>query len=514
MADRFEYSSQKQNKIEMKEGTDMKKMKKMMALVIAVVMMMAMTISASAATIKVNNPVDDQTYTAYKLFDVTQSGTNYSYTIDAKLSDSTDNPLFTIIKNYGDANANTFTLSNVTGTTIWNVVMDPSFTDANDTNDVKAKAFVTYLNEKIDDLSDEQKVQLAKTLTGTATTVEPGYYFVDSTLGSLCNLQTANAEVTINEKNAKPTIDKTVLEDETNLYGKVATADINQEVTFKLTVNVGETISTLGTGIDKSFKIEDTLPQGLTFKKNSVSVNYGKDSSWETWKQTDDYTVTQTGQKITITLLSTGGLKTAVSEKDIEVTYVVTVNGNATIGGDNKNTATLTYGTYVTKETEANVKIYGIDVFKYTGTKTPLSGATFRLYKKEDSTPKYALVSAGKITGWDDVGTSLISPSDGLISIDGLDADTYFLEETAAPDGYNKLTAPIKVVISEAGAITYGDSDTNIDGTDEQIQVENKAGSLLPETGGIGTTIFYAAGALLVVAGVVVLVTRKRMENQ
>ena len=96
----------------------------------------------------------------------------------------------------------------------------------------------------------------------------------------------------------------------------------------------------------------------------------------------------------------------------------------------------------------------------------------------------------------------------GKFTIEGLDAGTYYLTETKQPDGYNKLSAPVKITIAEDGKITVNDgaSSTSL------VKVENKSGSLLPSTGGRGTTLFYILGAILVVGSGVVLITKKRMK--
>lgn len=122
-------------------------------------------------------------------------------------------------------------------------------------------------------------------------------------------------------------------------------------------------------------------------------------------------------------------------------------------------------------------------------------------------------------------GSAEITTGDtGVFTFTGLDSGTYYLVETAAPAGYNQLTKPIEVTITgtdstnqEKGSVTYkdlADTDANeMTATNNQVKVENKAGSLLPSTGGIGTTIFYVLGGILVVGAGVLLITKKRMSN-
>ena len=104
--------------------------------------------------------------------------------------------------------------------------------------------------------------------------------------------------------------------------------------------------------------------------------------------------------------------------------------------------------------------------------------------------------------------TEITTDSTGEFTIQGLDADIYYLTEIQQPAGYNKLSAPVKIVINESGTITIGESADPVD----KVEVENKSGSLLPSTGGMGTTLFYIFGAILVIGSGVVLITKKRMK--
>ena len=167
-------------------------------------------------------------------------------------------------------------------------------------------------------------------------------------------------------------------------------------------------------------------------------------------------------------------------------------------------------------------------VFKYTKegeTETALSGAKFTLSKNTDGSKPIALVSEGNNvyrvakTGETGTVTEITTDANGKFTIQGLDADTYYLTETAAPAGYNKLAAPIKVMIDNNGNVTYATKTTangeygNAVAADASlgIKVLNQSGTELPSTGGMGTTIFYVLGSILVVAAVVLLVTKKRM---
>ena len=139
-----------------------------------------------------------------------------------------------------------------------------------------------------------------------------------------------------------------------------------------------------------------------------------------------------------------------------------------------------------------------------------MPGAEFRLYKTVDETTYYAKFDNGLLTGWTTdaaaAGVTMTSNSDSALVLNGLDAGTYYLEETKAPDGYNKLTDPVTVTITEDGKVNETTNGT--------VYVSNNAGATLPSTGGMGTTLFYVIGGGLMVAAVVLLVTKKRMENK
>lgn len=205
------------------------------------------------------------------------------------------------------------------------------------------------------------------------------------------------------------------------------------------------------------------------------------------------------------------------------VTYSATLNEKAVIAGEgNPNETWLVYGdnNHTEKDT-TRTYTWQMDVLKYTmkdNKETPLAGAKFVLYKTVDGKNLYALADGNnKITGWtenESEATMFETPNNGRFSIIGLDAGTYYLKEIEAPAGYNMLKDPIEVVITATvdGATNTGTATVTpaVDGT---VKVENKTGAELPSTGGIGTTIFYVVGGLLVVAAGVLLVTRKRMSK-
>ena len=145
-----------------------------------------------------------------------------------------------------------------------------------------------------------------------------------------------------------------------------------------------------------------------------------------------------------------------------------------------------------------------------------LAGAKFTLSKNPDGSAPIRLVEVEKnvyrvaTEGEKNTVTEITTDETGSFTIQGLDSDTYYLTETSAPAGYNVLKSAIEVKVSDKGEVTYIYDGVTATGT---VKVENKTGAELPSTGGIGTTIFYVVGGLLVVAAGVLLVTRKRMSK-
>lgn len=339
----------------------------------------------------------------------------------------------------------------------------------------------------------------------SATVNELGYYFVTSTTGALCNLTTTNPNANIHDKNDMP-FKKEV--DKTNV-------DVGQTVTFKITGKVPDY-----TGFNTyTYLITDTMTDGLTFNGDSLTVKVGEATV------TNDCTIAYDAE----TAPQTFTVSIPVLEKkynfgaEIVVTYTATVNKNA-IAVISTNQAKLTYSndptTGETKDSQTEEqKVYTskivIDKFETDKKDTvKLEGAEFVLYKKapndadQNAIQYYKQDETTKAVSWVDAiadATKVTTDANGAASFDGLANGTYYLVETKAPAGYNQLTEAKDVVVT--GSIT---DSTKLSVTAE---VANSAGTLLPSTGGMGTTIFYVLGAVLVVGAGVLLVTKKRMSQ-
>lgn len=339
-------------------------------------------------------------------------------------------------------------------------------------------------------------VEFAQSAVGGSAnsgTVDAGYYFIKSSLGSNIAIQTLTA-VTIDEKNSFVTDEKTLEKGDEN-------SEIGQDIVYTLTVNVPASAN-------DSIVLTDTMGKGLTYKsieqdsKITGTVSEVTDADGGATK----FTITYTAEDIK-TLVANGAAT-------ITVKVTVTVNGEAAIDTDIPNTLDLKYGnnyeavpsTVNTQTTKATFdKVDGDD-----GTK--LTGAKFQLLKGDSTTPialievtageVYRIATPAEIADAETSTVTEITTTGKTVTINGLDLDeTYKLKETEAPaGGYNKLTDPVTL--------------TKNDTTFVHANVKNNKGSVLPSTGGIGTTIFYIIGAILVIGAGVVLVTRRRMNVQ
>lgn len=331
-----------------------------------------------------------------------------------------------------------------------------------------------------------------------------GYYVVDTTVGTLCGLNTANPEITIQDKNKKPTVEKKIVEGEQLVDNN--SANIGDVVNFQTTI-------TAQAGA-KNYILHDTMSGSLTFNDDVVVTYNGN-----VLNDSDDYTVTKPGtdgSTFDVTFTESFLNKLTANSK-LYVTYSATVNENAVVKDPMTNKTHLTYGD---KNTETNkpetiTKTFGITVFKYTGDNKALEGAEFKLstdssckdttkdLKFKNLEGKYRYNTSGDIT--------LISSDKGYIHIEGLKEGTYYLKETKAPKGYNLLKAPLEIKIDSAGKIYLNGSLTENAG---DVRVQNKSGTVLPSTGGAGTTMIYLVGAVLVLGSGVVLVTKRRVKGK
>ena len=352
--------------------------------------------------------------------------------------------------------------------------------------------------------------------SATISNLELGYYLVDSTVGALCELNTTKPSVEITDKNTKPTIEKKVEEDSDKKWGDVNDADIDQTVNFKSTVSAKPGA--------RNYVVHDKMDAALKFD-SVTSITAGS----KTLTEGSDYTVVTTDLTDGCTfhiVFTQAYLDSITADTNIVINYTAKLTSSAVAGKGYVNETWLDYGdNQHTEHDTTTTYTWKLPIYKYHKdgeAKKALAGAEFILYKGSDeSNREYAQVANGKLTGWTKEkteATTLVSGDDGMIAVEGLDADTYYLEETKAPGGYNKLAGPVTVVIShtvtdEGAQMTHTLKQDATDVAVERVEIENKSGTELPSTGGIGTTIFYVLGSILVIGAVVLLIAKKRMST-
>lgn len=348
--------------------------------------------------------------------------------------------------------------------------------------------------------------------TGKFKNLELGYYLVDTTMGALCGLTTTNPNASVNAKNGAPTINKQVMEDFTGNYGKENTADIGQLVTFQVTVNVHQGA--------QNYVLHDKMSAGFTFGEVTGVKHITDDTEHD--ESTGNYTVTTAGLGDDCTFeveFSEEFCNSLKSNDKVIVTYTAMLDRDAVIAGEgNPNTAWLTFGTkdHKTEESQTITKTFGIDIVKTDSQHKLIDGAGFKIYDAATGGTEVKVVLMDDNVTYrrareDETGVEIIV-KDGQVRVVGFDNGNYYLEETTTPAGYNQLAARQAFIISDGNLdATFNDG---VYSTGSGVHVVNKSGTMLPETGGIGTTMFYVIGGILVAGSLVFLVTKKRMGNQ
>lgn len=506
----------------------MKATKKFVAGALATAMALAVNVPAFAATegeltggtITISNAVAEETYSIYQIayLESYSADGKYAYKANSQWKDW----LSAVDNNYVDVDASGY----VTWTADELDATYAAFAKA-------ALAYAQTMDEGAATITPDDTKEAAST-TVSFSDLKLGWYLVDTSMGSICSLDTTDTTATIYEKNTVPTITKSVYEDSSDSYVSdptFATGDIADAIQYQLVVNTGDQARATGTGVDEDYVITDVLPEGTSFKFRSAD-NYAADvtvtapgaDGAETWG-TDDYTVTyeDTSRTLTITLKADGKLGDLDKDTDITIAYAATISTSG-VNGDKTyiNNATLLY-----KEQSQNVKAIiktydlsnsttGASITKIDGkTQNALEGVKFILSKGTGSDVKYAQFSSNVLTGWTsqkNSATELVTGSDGALNAYGLDADTYYLTETETLPGYNLLKDSITVTIADNGTVTYNGNGVTT-GEQGTITIANNAGTILPSTGGMGTTVLYIAGIVLVLGAGVTLVVRRRMNQ-
>ena len=548
----------------------MRKVKKLLGLLLAAVMVLAMGVPTFAAsgsyTLTISGASDGHTYEAYQIF----------------AGDLSENEQTLSNVKWGDGVNGEALLAALKGTEEEPTAYQTCMTAA----DV-AKVLESYENNssEMKAFADIAGQHLTKTTSGTASAynedsksytisgLAAGYYLVkdkdDSVPGTDAYtdfILKVVQNTTVTPKSDVPTVEKKVQEDDKynqdggygNGYNDVADWNIGDAVPFKL-------IGTLPTNFADydiyQYIFHDTLSDGLDLNEGSIKVYYASDKAGtdKTEIPLGKYEVEAPGTEGTdqcsfeVAFADLTSVEGVNANKYIIVEYTATLNKDAEIGlPGNPNKVYLEFSnnpnsggegdTGKTPEDKVIVFTYELDVTKVDGADadTKLEDAEFKLY---DENGKYVIVDAdGKVIGWADNeagGSTLKSDENGLFKVSGLDDGTYWLKETKAPDGYNLITDPIKIEIK---ATTVNDQDwTAMEGPSDALtaleikvtvestttsgtgntetgivatDIKNNKGATLPETGGMGTTIFYVLGAILVLGAGGLLIARRRTDSE
>ena len=466
----------------------MKKTKKVLSVLL--VALMAFAVSAvtvfaapTKGTIEVTGAKKAQTYTLYQLFDakITFKDNNepraIAYTVPTGKTLEEDNQWF-------ELNDNGFVVAKDPDAIAW--AKDPDAI-------AWAKEFGAQVGEAKEAASDGAEIKWDN--------LDWGYYFVDSTLGAFISVTSDTPDGTIADKNELPSLSKkiTAVTAGSNT-DTAAIAEYGTTVSFELTVAAKPGA--------ENYKVVDTLAAGFTAPADADVKAYEGETAL---KATTDYEVEVDGQKITVTFKK-AYLDTITADKDITVKYDAVVNSTANIGAEgNKNSAVLTWG-HSNDKNKTDAQVVTVYTAQITINKKDNADAALALagFVIKNADNKYYKLADGVVTWVDsmDDATEQFSGEDGAVpAFVGLANGSYTLVDKTVPDGYNKLAEQTVTIKTAAEDVT----DANLKQT---VTVENKAGITLPETGAMGTQIFYIIGVLAILGAGVFMVTNKRIAKE
>ncbi len=543
----------------------MKHTKKALAMLLALVMLLALlsvtAFAADTGKITIENAQAGKEYKLYKVFDATYSSTNtttgeptgVAYTIDG------GNQWYTLVSEADSP----FTLTQILNTTTYNVILKEGTEAAAVANWFKVKT------EADGGAPVATATNNATSGTVTFTGLDYGYYFISSGAGTTVTLTHVTGDRKVIDKTLAPgwgedaTSGKLVY-DGTN-YVKSNTANAGDTLQYKIVVN--SAVNYAGTEKITQYVIKDVQAAAIeadfntmVVKVNGTALANGWDAtgtgsaigtSTATSKETADWYVEKDATGAFLIRINwqkaDGAFKyeNGGNPNTIEVTYSATLkNVDDLIYNDpgNANTATLGYrvgstDTFAPTESTVRTTTFSMLLHKVSSGDPAknLAGAKFNVYKGNSTTALqfypdkdyegvyYLANEVNKNSDRVAIGTTatntVVTPANGRIIIRGLAGDTYQLEETEAPAGYNRITARITdtTELNDTNATT----ELTLAGTPDLAleklcltKVENSSGTVLPETGGIGTTLLITLGALAVIGTGLLLVTNKRISKE
>ena len=504
----------------------MKVIKKITAMMLSIMMVLGMCSVVGAADgtstsgsygdnngiITINPAIVGQEYTIYRMLKLESfSGDNYSYKAETQWESFVES-----VQNA--SNENYFIKDKDNGYVEWN----SKITSEEDKAELAKKALEYAKKNTIQNNGSDTATAAVEGATTTELTFNSlplGYYLVDSSAGALCNLDTTNPKAEIKEKNGVPSVEKKIELDNGTKVGSNF-ANIGDTITFETKISVKKGAH--------NYVLHDTMSNG--FELTQIQIESSNQDIYITIEdgakliENTDYTFNKTSKNEFEVTFTDSFLKQHENEAYILVVrYNAILTGAASIGAGDTNTTYLTYGDNKKSNTsETTTVTYQIPVLKYTGDTThPLANAKFKLYNSETSETPIDLVQKNgtqdyrrALVGESGTITEITTDNTGKFNIQGFKPGTYWLEESAAPKGYNKLAKRIKIELNEDGTLKINDKDKDGNLPISRVNVENVSGSILPSTGGMGTTVFYIAGAFLVLISGVVLIAKKRTDSK
>ena len=487
-------------------------MKKFLALALAVIMVLALSVPAWAASITIGSSAetgatDTTEYHYYQLLRASIDGTKVTY----YLENTTDDTLRSLLDAVTVGGVDLFTFTQSADGTRWNLTINKK-SNGEQFTDEDGAAIAAALNTdaiKAAAISNNTFAQTAAGGSASTGEISQGYYLVTSTLGSKLVVDTLG-DVNIATKNEY--ITNTKAASKTNM-------NVGDQVEYTITVNIPATAV-----VGETVTVHDTLDSHLAILDASGAIAATE----------DDYAITAALEGTPVAL--SAGIKKAATEtfaksfvitsamlgKAVVLTYKAELLSTAADDTGYVNEVFSSTPTYETAPSDVDVYTFDFDLDKDFTDGSGTEQATFQLRttaNDESTAISFITDSTGGyvVADSDDTGASTtITATDAVVNIRGLEAGTYYLVELTTASGYNLLTSPVEVTITDTTdptATPVSPSHT-VNGTNTAVKVVNNSGTELPSTGGIGTTIFYVLGGLLVVFAGVLLITKTRMNKE
>lgn len=537
--------------------------------IFSVMMMFALVLSLATVamadedlSITVKNAYPGQQYKLYKIFDATVTDAREGAT-DTDENTSVSTPGITYTLPSGKSLATQYTYTDSAGSSQTVQGTDWFTSDASgkisigagvDSSDIASEDFRQWALQfgSLIDTQTNSGATAADVLFDNITT--SGYYFITTSVGTLITVTSIAPDAIVKDKTTPPALEK-VVSGGTIVGGTTAassqeenTASIGTELTYVATIEAKPN--------GKDYVLSDAMDDGLTLipydSTNSVNVSV-KVNNTELTAAGDgithpDYSITDwdtTDGEFTIEFTQEF-LDSLDSNTDIVITYKALVNDEAVIDDDstpakegNVNTATLTYGDMDTPLTDTvTTYVYEFGIYKTAEVNnvehTIIQDAHFRLYDAASGGNEIPVVKDANANAYrpalsGETGVDIVA---GEAIVYGLQNGTYYVQETTAPDGYNPVLTREQATITDAnnlgtvtaGVYQYVADPTFVDDPDDPddvadmlpsggVEVINVSGTLLPETGGIGTIVFYITGGILVCAAGAVLILGRRKNS-